>query len=157
MIRRPPRTKRTDKLFPSTTLFRSVDEDMRVSATDASPAFGAATCACALADASSAVVAKSPAAPVRNTDTIHLPQLTCSRWPGPYLRNLESPLRSPPPRVCTARRESSQEDREVGHAQYGLVQNQFEPRQAEAVDRLPQAVVAFGAQQEQVRDRTDVV
>src|SRR3546814_2153225 len=94
MIRRPPRTKRTDKLFPSTTLFRSVDEDMRVSATDASPAFGAATCACALADASSAVVAKSPAAPVRNTDTIHLPQLTCSRWPGPRSEEHTSELQS---------------------------------------------------------------
>src|SRR3546814_14981164 len=113
---------------------------MRVSATDASPAFGAATCACALADASSAVVAKSPAAPVRNTDTIHLPQLTCSRWPGPYLRNLESPLRSPPPRVSTALRASSQADREVGHAQSGLVQANFTPRQAEPFFRLPQTV-----------------
>src|SRR3546814_1933484 len=75
--------------------------------------------------------------------------LPIARWPGPYLRNLESPLRSPPPRVCTARRASSQEDREVGHAQYGLVQDHFAPRQAEAVIRLPQDVVAFGAQQEQ--------
>src|SRR3546814_10533448 len=64
--------------------------------------------------------------------------LPIARWPGPYLRNLESPLRSPPPRVCTARRASSQEDREVGHDQYGLVQDHFAPRQAEAVIRLPQ-------------------
>src|SRR3546814_4835643 len=76
--------------------------------------------------------------------------LPIARWPGPYLRNLTSPLRSPPPRVCTARRSSEQEDRDVGHAQYGLVQDHFAPRQAEAVIRLPQDVVAFGAQQEQV-------
>src|SRR3546814_11308456 len=29
MIRRPPRSTRTDTLFPYTTLFRSVDEPMR--------------------------------------------------------------------------------------------------------------------------------
>src|SRR3546814_19235009 len=29
MIRRPPRSTRTDTLFPYTTLFRSVDDDMR--------------------------------------------------------------------------------------------------------------------------------
>src|SRR3546814_4390226 len=70
---------------------------MRVSATDASPAFGAATCACALADASSAVVAKSPAAPVRNTDTIHLPQLTRSRWLGAVSSDLKIGAYKPPP------------------------------------------------------------
>src|SRR3546814_16879454 len=69
---------------------------MRVSATDASPAFGAATCACALADASSAVVAKSPAAPVRNTDTIHLPQLTRSRWLGAVSSDLKIGAYKPP-------------------------------------------------------------
>src|SRR3546814_20249925 len=74
---------------------------MRVSATDESLAFGAATCACALADASSAVVAKSPAAPVRNTDTIHLPQLTRSRWLGAVSSDLTigayKPPATPPP------------------------------------------------------------
>src|SRR3546814_18314050 len=57
----------------------AVDEDMRVSATDASPEFGDETCAYALADSSSEGVAKRPAAPLPNNATIHTPQLTTSR------------------------------------------------------------------------------
>src|SRR3546814_2779115 len=34
MIRRPPRSKRTDTLFPYTTLFRSIPESGRASASD---------------------------------------------------------------------------------------------------------------------------
>src|SRR3546814_14504966 len=34
MIRRPPRSTRTDTLFPYTTLFRSVDEEANVMAID---------------------------------------------------------------------------------------------------------------------------
>src|SRR3546814_9260956 len=77
---------------------------MRVSATDESLAFGAATCACALADASSAVVAKSPAAPVRNTDTIHLPQLTRSRWLGAVSSDLKIGAYKPPATPPTTHR-----------------------------------------------------
>src|SRR3546814_9042583 len=42
MIRRPPRSTRTDTLFPYTTLFRSVDRLDRVARTGVGPRCGAA-------------------------------------------------------------------------------------------------------------------
>src|SRR3546814_1154650 len=73
----------------------------------------------------------------------------------PYLRTLKSALTSPPPRPrqrpCAALGAPSQEDREVGHAQYLLVQDHLAPRDAEPLLGLPQDVVALGAQQEQMR------
>src|SRR3546814_18876103 len=71
----------------------------------------------------------------------------------PYLRTLKSALTSPPPRprqrTCAALGAPAQEDREVGHAQYRLVQDQLAPRAAETLSGLPQDVVEAGVQQEQ--------
>src|SRR3546814_14319511 len=73
----------------------------------------------------------------------------------PYLRTLKSALTSPPPRPrqrpCAALGAPSQENRQVGHAQYRLVQDHLAPRAAEPPNGLPQAVAALGAQQEQMR------
>src|SRR3546814_11341834 len=68
MIRRPPRSTRTDTLFPYTTLFRSPDARHRV--TEVRTVFKAAGFACVLLAVGPAALAAGPTAEQRTPEEI---------------------------------------------------------------------------------------